>query len=38
VFNEAIKDNKKFIIDPVKKMYGLGTPEDLSNYLKFITK
>ena len=38
VFNEAIKDNKKFIIDPVEKMYGLGTPEDLSNYLKFITQ
>ena len=33
VFNEAIEDNKKIIIDPVKKMYGLGTPDDLNNFL-----
>ena len=38
VFNEAIKDKKNIIIHPVKKMWGLGTPDDLeyfkNNYLK----
>lgn len=32
VYNLAIKDQKRIIIFPVKKMYGLGVPEDL---LKF---
>ena len=33
VFNEAILDKKKIIIDPVKEMHGLGTPDDLNNFL-----
>ena len=33
IYNEAIKDGKKISISKVKKMYGLGTPEDLKNYL-----
>ena len=38
VFNEAIKDKKRIIIDPVKKMHGLGTPEDLNNFLNLPEK
>tara|TARA_A100001037_G_C15147471_1_gene637110 strand:- start:1198 stop:2568 length:1371 start_codon:yes stop_codon:yes gene_type:complete len=34
VFNEAIKDKKKIIIENVKEMWGLGTPEDLNIFLK----
>lgn len=34
VINEAIQDNKKFKIKFVKKMYGIGTPEDLESFLK----
>lgn len=34
VFNEAIKDGKQIGIYPIDKMWGLGTPEDLNNYLK----
>jgi len=34
VFNEAIADNKKIKQYPIKKMMGLGTPEDLEIYLK----
>ena len=34
VFNQAIKDNKKIKIFNVKKMWGLGTPEDLDFYVK----
>jgi dTDP-glucose pyrophosphorylase len=37
VFNEAILDEKKITTYNVDKMWGLGTPEDLSNYLKFNT-
>ena len=33
VFNEAISDKKKIIIDPVHKMHGLGTPQDLNDFL-----
>ncbi len=33
VFNEAIGDGKKIKTFPAKKMWGLGTPEDLQNYL-----
>ena len=33
VYNEAINDNKKIIIDQVSEMSGLGTPEDLNNFL-----
>ena len=33
VFNEAIQDKKKIIIDQVDEMHGLGTPDDLNNFL-----
>jgi dTDP-glucose pyrophosphorylase len=33
VFNEAIQDGKKIKIIPIKKMWGLGTPEDLRYFL-----
>lgn len=33
VFNEAIQDNKTIRIYEAKKMWGLGTPEDLEFYL-----
>ena len=35
VFNEAIKDGKKIKTVPIKKMWGLGTPEDLRYFLKY---
>lgn len=34
VFNEAIADDKKIKIFPAKKMWGIGTPEDLDTYLR----
>jgi HAD superfamily hydrolase (TIGR01509 family) len=34
VFNEAISDRKKIKIFNINKMWGLGTPEDLNNFLK----
>lgn len=34
VYNEAISDNKKVKVFNVKKMYGIGTPEDLDYFLK----
>lgn len=34
VFNEAIADGKKIKTFNIEKMFGLGTPEDLSNFLK----
>lgn len=34
VFNEAIQDGKRVYSLPVKKMWGVGTPEDLENYLR----
>jgi hypothetical protein len=34
VYNEAIADGKKFKIFDVKKMWGIGTPEDLDIFLK----
>ena len=34
VFNEAIEDGKMIYSLPVKKMWGVGTPEDLENYLR----
>ena len=34
VFNEAIKSNKRIEKRMIKKMYGLGTPEDLDYFLK----
>jgi hypothetical protein len=33
VFNEAIEDGKKIKIKRIEKMWGLGTPEDLNNFL-----
>jgi hypothetical protein len=39
VFNQAIEDNKKIITVNAKKMWGLGTPEDLKYYIdNFSTK
>ncbi len=37
VFNEAIDDNKKIKIWECKKMWGIGTPEDLDYYLNNFT-
>jgi HAD superfamily hydrolase (TIGR01509 family) len=34
VFNEAIKDHKKFRTRNIKRMWGLGTPEDLDYFLE----
>ena len=34
VFNEAIEDEKKVKTFTIKKMWGLGTPEDLRNYME----
>lgn len=34
VFNEAIADNKRIFTSNIKKMWGIGTPEDLNNYLR----
>ena len=34
VFNEAIKDSKQIRTFNIDKMWGLGTPEDLNNYLE----
>jgi len=34
IFNEAILDNKKIKTFNIKKMWGLGTPEDLNEFLK----
>ena len=37
VFNEAIGDDKKVKVFPIERMWGLGTPEDLDNYLEHHT-
>jgi hypothetical protein len=34
VYNQAILDNKKIRIKEVKKMWGIGTPEDLKYFLE----
>ena len=34
VFNEAILDNKRIFTSDIKKMWGIGTPEDLQTYLR----
>lgn len=34
VFNEAIQDGKKIRLKGIKKMWGLGTPEDLNYFLE----
>ena len=36
VFNEAVKDNKKITTYNINKMWGVGTPEDLDNYLNEV--
>lgn len=33
VYNEAIQDGKKIKISPVDEMWGMGTPEELNNFL-----
>ncbi len=38
VYNELIQDNKTLIPFYVDKMYGIGTPEDLRDYLREIHK
>jgi HAD superfamily hydrolase (TIGR01509 family) len=38
VFNEAIKDGKKIKIYNIEKMWGIGTPEDLNNFLTHNSK
>lgn len=38
VYNEAINDGKKIKISPVKEMWGMGTPEELNNFLTHYTK
>ena len=32
VYNEAIQDKKNIVIHNIKKMWGLGTPDDLENF------
>ena len=34
VYNEAIQDGKKIKINNVEEMWGMGTPEELNNFLK----
>lgn len=38
VFNQAIEDNKKIKSKKVEQMWGIGTPEDLENFLKYFKK
>ena len=38
VFNEAILDNKKIRIFPIKRMWGIGVPEDLQYFLQNYKK
>ena len=38
VFNQAIEDGKEIRTFDIPKMWGLGTPEDLDNYLKNYKK
>lgn len=38
VFNEAILDKKIIKTKKIDKMWGIGTPEDLNNYLRFNKK
>jgi HAD superfamily hydrolase (TIGR01509 family) len=33
VFNQAVEDNKKIKIFNIEEMWGLGTPEDLNNFM-----
>ena len=36
VYNEAIQDGKKIVIDKVDEMHGLGTPDDLKNFIHYL--
>ena len=36
VFNEAIAKQKHIVIHEIEKMHGVGTPEDLNNYLRTL--
>ena len=36
VFNGAIKDKKKIVIEQVDEMHGLGTPEDLNYFIQYL--
>jgi HAD superfamily hydrolase (TIGR01509 family) len=38
VFNEAISDGKKIRVKNIKKMWGIGTPEDLNYFLENYKK
>lgn len=38
VYNEAIKDGKKIRISSVDEMWGMGTPEELNNFLTHYKK
>jgi len=38
VYNEAIQDGKKIITSMVDKMWGMGTPEELENFLQNYKK
>lgn len=38
VYNEAINDGKKIKISPVDEMWGMGTPEELNNFLTHYKK
>ena len=38
VYNEAIQDGKKIITSMVDKMWGMGTPEELDNFLQNYKK
>jgi beta-phosphoglucomutase-like phosphatase (HAD superfamily)/dTDP-glucose pyrophosphorylase len=38
VYNEAIQDGKKFKIYEVKKMFGMGIPEDLNMFLDYLNR
>jgi len=34
VFNEAIKDNEKIILEKTDKMWSFGTPKDMEYFLQ----
>jgi hypothetical protein len=36
VYNEAIKAGRKIVIDKVDEMHGLGTPDDLKNFIHYL--
>ena len=38
VYNEAILNNKRIVISKVEEMQGLGTPEDLDDFIRNYKK